>query len=132
MSARLLGVALAALLFVGAAEACSWVVIQPDEYKGAPGFWAVWHAIWHRNAWVVVAAYDNAKACAQAAEREFREGMLPLEEVHGKAPYRVDALAVVEDEEHDAPDAVLAIRVGGEGRHSAHQRTRALTVQHRG
>ena len=62
MSARLLGVALAALLFVGAAEACSWVVIQPDEYKGAPGFWAVWHAIWHRNAWVVVAAYDNAKA----------------------------------------------------------------------
>lgn len=78
----------AALLFthalVDTSEAGSWVVIHPDLYTGPPGFWAVWHAIWHRNTWIVVAAYDSAKPCTERAGRDFRDGALPLAEFKAK------------------------------------------------
>jgi len=81
------GVLLVVLLLVAplcAADAGSWVVVHPDAYVGPPGFWALWHAIWHRNTWVVVAAFDSAQPCAERATRDFREGGLPLPELKAK------------------------------------------------
>ena len=77
-------VVLLLLASVGAAEAGSWVVIHPDKYMGPPGFSALWHAICHRNTWVVVAAFDSAQLCADRATRDSREGALPLPEFRAR------------------------------------------------
>lgn len=52
--------------------------------RRAPGFSKLWHSIWHRNTWAVVAAYDSAKPCIEHAERHSREGSLPLDEFKAK------------------------------------------------
>jgi hypothetical protein len=62
------------------AHAGSWVVIHPDLHIGPPGVRALWHALWRSNTWVVVAAYDSAKPCAERASRDIREGSLPLDQ----------------------------------------------------
>ena len=72
------------LVSTGAAEGNSWVVIQPDLYVGtSPGInplWALWYGIWHRNTWVVIAAYDNAKSCQEHSSRETRKGLQSTEQ----------------------------------------------------
>jgi hypothetical protein len=82
---RLLALMVVLLLVnVGVAEGGTWVVIQPDVYIGTSPtpnhFWRLWHAIWHRNTWVVIAAYDNAKSCQAHASQETRKGSQSQEE----------------------------------------------------